>query len=116
MDCLICERIQLIKEKRNPYFVKELSTGYVVLGDWQYFYGYTVFLSKKHVLELHEHSEADIYLKEMKRIGEAVYKTFQPKKLNYEILGNSDPHIHTHIFPRYEIDILPNTPVWALEK
>lgn len=30
--CVICDRIQRIKENRNPYFVKELETGYVVIG------------------------------------------------------------------------------------
>ena len=32
---LICERIALIKENKNPYFVRELNTGYVVIGDQQ---------------------------------------------------------------------------------
>ena len=31
--CLICDRIQQIKKGENPYFVKELETGYVVIGD-----------------------------------------------------------------------------------
>ena len=44
--CLICDRIQWILEGRNPYFVKELDTGYVVLGDHQHFEGYTLFLCK----------------------------------------------------------------------
>ncbi len=35
--CLICDRIELIKAGDNPYFVKELETGYVVIGDHQYF-------------------------------------------------------------------------------
>ncbi|MDS2836880.1 HIT family protein, partial [Streptococcus pneumoniae] len=39
--CLICQRIELIKAGQNPYFVKELETGYVVIGDYQYFKGYT---------------------------------------------------------------------------
>ena len=42
--CLICDRINMIKEGTNPYFVKELKTGYVVIGDNQHFYGYTLFL------------------------------------------------------------------------
>jgi len=25
-DCLICERIELIKKNKNPYFVRELNT------------------------------------------------------------------------------------------
>jgi len=36
-DCLICERIDMIKEGINPYFVAELETGYVVIGDHQFF-------------------------------------------------------------------------------
>ncbi len=44
MGCLICERIEQIKRGENPYFVCELSTGYVVLGDHQRFRGYTLFL------------------------------------------------------------------------
>ena len=35
--CFICDRIEMIKNGENPYFVKELSTGYVVLGDNPYF-------------------------------------------------------------------------------
>ena len=46
--CLICQRIQQIKEGSNPYFVMELQTGYVVLGDHQHFQGYTLFLCKEH--------------------------------------------------------------------
>ena len=53
MNCLICDRIKLIEENNNPYFVTELETGYVVLGDHQRFKGYTLFLCKKHVTELH---------------------------------------------------------------
>lgn len=116
MNCLVCDRIKLITKNRNPYFVRELSTGYVVLGDSQYFNGYTLFLSKEHVVELHMHSNPDAYLKEMRQVGEAVFKAFNPIKLNYEILGNSDPHLHTHIFPRYKSDLYPNKPIWIVDK
>ena len=44
--CLICERIELIKQGKNQHFVKELEMGYVVIGDGQYFKGDTWFLSK----------------------------------------------------------------------
>ena len=37
--CGVCDRIKMIKEGTNPYFVKELSTGYVVTGDNQHFEG-----------------------------------------------------------------------------
>ena len=41
--CLICDRINMIKQGTNKYFVAELETGYVVLGDNQHFLGYTLF-------------------------------------------------------------------------
>lgn len=44
--CLICDRIQMIKDNKNPYFVQELETGYVVIGDHQHFEGYTLFFVK----------------------------------------------------------------------
>jgi len=41
--CGICERIQMIQNHTNPYFVMELETGYVVMGDHQRIHGYTLF-------------------------------------------------------------------------
>lgn len=105
--CLICDRINMIKEGTNPYFVKELETGYVVLGDNQHFKGYTLFLCKEHVTELFylEHSIKMKYLEEMSIVAEAVSKAFDAEKMNYELLGNGDTHVHWHLFPRVTGDI-----------
>lgn len=46
--CFVCDRINMIKNGTNPYFVKELETGYVVVGDNQHFKGYSLFLYKEH--------------------------------------------------------------------
>jgi SNF2 family DNA or RNA helicase len=51
-ECFVCKRISGIQEGVNPYFVAELKTGYVVIGDYQYFRGYTLFLCKEHKTEL----------------------------------------------------------------
>ena len=87
--CLICQRIEWIKAGENPYFVKELETGYVVIGDHQYFKGYTLFLAKEHVTELH-HMETSVklrFLEEMSLVQEAVAKTFKAEKMNIEPLA-----------------------------
>ena len=100
--CLICERIELIEQGKNPHFVKELETGYVVIGDGQYFKGYTLFLAKEHVTELHqmEYETKIKFLEEMSIVQEAVAKAFQAEKMNIELLGNGDAHVHWHLFPR----------------
>lgn len=117
-DCLICNRIRRIRQGKNPYFVAELKTGYVVMGDYQFFRGYTLFLCKEHKSELYELSPAfrQQFLWEMSQVAEAVYRAFKPRKLNYELLGNTDTHIHWHIFPRHTNDPLPERTIWNIEK
>ena len=116
MNCLVCERIHMIQHGANPHFVAELNTGYVVLGDHQHFRGYTLFLCKHHVNELHELEPGFklCFLEEMALVAEAVYHAFAPEKLNYELLGNGDSHLHWHIFPRRAGDTPTPGPVWWL--
>lgn len=105
--CLICDRIKMIKEDRNPYFVKELKTGYVVIGDHQHFKGYTLFLCKEHRTELFQlEDKVKIqFLEEMSLVAEAVSSAFGAEKMNYELLGNGDTHLHWHLFPRIAGDL-----------
>ena len=87
--CGICERIQMIQNHTNPYFVMELETGYVVMGDHQRIHGYTLFLCKLHVHELHQLdlSFRSKHLTEMSVVSEAVNRAFHADKMNIESLG-----------------------------
>ncbi len=105
--CMICDRIAMIQNGANPYFVREMETGYVVIGDKQYFPGYTLFLCKQHETELF-HLEDGMrrkYLDEMTTVAEAVSAAFSAEKMNYELLGNGDSHLHWHLYPRRRGDL-----------
>ncbi len=107
--CLICDRIAMIQAGTNPYFVKELSTGYVVLGDHQHFTGYTLFLYKHHgdkteLFHLAPQERAR-FLEEMSLVAQAVSRAFGAEKMNYELLGNGDAHLHWHLYPRVDGDL-----------
>ena len=118
-QCEVCRRIASIHQGTNPYFVKELETGYVVLGDYQRFLGYTLFLCKECVAELYllDTKFRNKYLQEMAQVSEAVYHAFQPDKLNYELLGTGNAvHMHWHLFPRRKNDTPVQGPVWKLDK
>jgi len=97
----------MIKDGKNPYFVKELSTGYVVIGDNQHFKGYTLFLCKQHKTELFylDKDLASEFMQEMVLVAEAVRNAFGAEKMNYECLGQGDAHLHWHLFPRRTGDI-----------
>lgn len=105
--CFICDRIKMIRDGTNPYFVKELETGYVVIGDNQHFRGYTLFLCKQHKTELFQldHRTKMRFLEEMSVVAEAAARAFGAEKMNYELLGNGDSHLHWHLFPRVGGDL-----------
>lgn len=105
--CVICDRINMIKNGTNPYFVKELKTGYVVIGDNQHFRGYSLFLCKEHETELFrlDRTTKIAFLEEMSIVAEAVANAFGAEKMNYELLGNGDTHLHWHLFPRVSGDL-----------
>lgn len=105
--CLICDRIEMIKNGTNPYFVKELDTGYVVIGDNQHFKGYTLFLCKQHKTELFylDKDFAARFMQEMILVSQAVKNAFGAEKMNYECLGQGDAHLHWHLYPRRTGDI-----------
>lgn len=117
-ECLICTRITDIERDENPYYVTELPSGYVVLGDHQLFKGYALLLLKNHVQELHELNDKDRrqFLEDMSLLGKAVNNAFFPEKMNYELLGNSANHLHWHVFPRHKDDPRPQGPVWSIDK
>lgn len=91
-----------------------LPASVVVLPTDQYYRGYTLVISRTHATELHELPEAESrqYLEDMRRTAAALAAAFSPRKLNYELLGNTVGHLHWHLFPRYAWDENPTRPVW----
>jgi diadenosine tetraphosphate (Ap4A) HIT family hydrolase len=76
--------------------------------------GYCIVAWKRgHVSEPTELLPADAsgYWRDVLEVGKAVQDCFQPIKLNYMLLGNTVPHLHTHIVPRYLNDPAPAGPI-----
>jgi diadenosine tetraphosphate (Ap4A) HIT family hydrolase len=93
------------------YFAGELCDAYVVRADIQRGLTIAVFRGR-HVVEPTELSEGEAatHGREVLRVGRAFETAFAPVKLNYVVLGNSVPHLHTHIVPRYADDPRPGWP------
>jgi diadenosine tetraphosphate (Ap4A) HIT family hydrolase len=66
----------------------------------------------RHVAEPTElnDEEAARFWHEVLSVGRALEDVLQPVKLNYNLLGNSMPHLHVHIVPRYADDPRPGWP------
>jgi diadenosine tetraphosphate (Ap4A) HIT family hydrolase len=112
--CLICERVALARDGRNPYFVAEMDHSYFVVGDHQFHIGYALVLLKDHFREpfdLAPDVQQEHFL-EVMRAAKAIRETFYPSKLNFSCYGNVEPHVHWHIIPRYETDPTPISDPW----
>jgi diadenosine tetraphosphate (Ap4A) HIT family hydrolase len=51
---------------------------------------------------------------EMRLVAESIAAVVKPWKMNYECLGNSEPHVHWHLLPRQESESveLRRGPIW----
>src|SRR5439155_1507990 len=45
-------------------------------------------------------------------VAKAIGSAFDPRKMNYELLGNTVGHLHWNLFPGYEWDPNPKGPTW----
>lgn len=94
--------------------IQELPAAVAILADDQYYTGYTLVIAKTHATELYylPEGESNQYFNDMLRVARAIAKAFQPRKMNYELLGNTMAHLHWHLLPRYDWDPNPRRPIW----
>jgi diadenosine tetraphosphate (Ap4A) HIT family hydrolase len=113
---LISERVEQARTGANDKVICRLSSGWAVIGDVQFLTGYCLLLPDPVVPSLNDLSEPARarFLSDMARIGDAVLKVTNAQRINYEILGNSEPELHAHIFPRYATEATERRrmPVW----
>src|SRR5947209_13251986 len=55
--------------------------------------------------------EATAYWQEVLAVAKAVEDEYRPQKINIEMLGNTMPHLHTHVRPRHQNDPNPFGPL-----
>ena len=103
MGMTIQERLETIRAGTNPTVICRVPSGWVVLCDMQYLRGYSVLLPDPIVASLNDLSREKRaeYLCDMATVGDALMEVTGAYRINYAILGNSEPVLHAHIVPRY---------------
>jgi diadenosine tetraphosphate (Ap4A) HIT family hydrolase len=110
-----CEMCEAGRPEADQYGVRILQGRYsdAYLQRAKVQRGYTVVIWRgRHVTEPTElgETEAAGYWAEVLAVARALITVYQPLKMNYETLGNSLPHLHTHLLPRFEDDPRPGQP------
>jgi diadenosine tetraphosphate (Ap4A) HIT family hydrolase len=75
--------------------------------------GYACVVAKRHVSEPFELDEPELsaFWTESMSVAAALSELVQPSKMNYEIHGNTIPHLHLHLFPRFAGDPFQGGPI-----
>lgn len=113
---LIHERVAQCNAGAYPKAIARMKSGWAVLGDSQFLKGYSLLLPDPVVAHLNDFSGVtrQQFLDDMAALGDAVLTVTGALRINYEMLGNLQPALHAHVFPRYdhESDDLKTKAVW----
>lgn len=116
------DRIGSALRGANPTVMCRLTAGFAVIGDTQFLPGYSLLLTDdpavQRLSELSRPRRA-AFLADMDLLGEAVERActrLDPafRRVNLEILGNTDAFLHVHVWPRFDWEPgdLVGGPVW----
>jgi diadenosine tetraphosphate (Ap4A) HIT family hydrolase len=105
--CPICQRGQPLD------VIAEYESTWVTAGREAPLPGYVCVVSKEHVVEPFEllTPELDTFWREAMLVARRLAGCVQPTKMNYEIHGNTIPHLHMHLFPRFAGDPYVGGPI-----
>jgi diadenosine tetraphosphate (Ap4A) HIT family hydrolase len=98
--CPICaegEPLDIVAELANTWVTAQVEAPLP---------GYVCVVSKMHVVEPFELPETELvaFWREAMLAARRVSELFRPRKMNYEIHGNTIPHLHVHLYPRFPDD------------
>ena len=104
-DCSVC------RSKADA--TAQLENSWVLIGPGDPVRGYACLVFARHAVELHELTDAEgaAFMRDIKRVSAAISSITEPVKMNYEVHGNTAPHLHVHFFPRYRGDQFEGGPI-----
>jgi diadenosine tetraphosphate (Ap4A) HIT family hydrolase len=119
MNTLIHRRVAAARTGTNPAVITRMRSGWAVVGDRQVVHGYCLLLPDPVVPDLNALQPAarSLFLLDMAVLGDALLEVTRATRINYEILGNSEPALHAHLFPRYDSEPkeFRSGPVWLYD-
>ena len=95
--------------------VAELATTWITAQVDAPLPGYVCVVAKRHVVEPFELPEPELvaFWHEAMLAARTVNELYRPTKMNYEIHGNTIPHLHLHLYPRFADDPYVGGPIDA---
>ena len=112
---IVSERNGHLKDNEDVLWIAELSISTLFLYREQRFRGYCILSFSTWdatQLEMLNDTEYQQFMQDLRRASQAIRAALTPDHMNYELLGNTNPHLHWHIVPRYKTDPRWGQPIW----
>jgi diadenosine tetraphosphate (Ap4A) HIT family hydrolase len=113
----IHERVALARAGTNPTVICRMPSGWAVMCDMQHLRGYSILLPDPVAGSINDLNleQRSAFLCDMVTVGDALLEVTGSFRINYAILGNTDPALHAHIVPRFltEPDEMRKGPPWS---
>jgi diadenosine tetraphosphate (Ap4A) HIT family hydrolase len=113
----IHERVALARAGTNPTVICRMPSGWAVMCDMQHLRGYSILLPDPVAGSINDlnREQRSAFLCDMVTVGDALLEVTGSFRINYAILGNTDPALHAHIVPRFltEPDEMRKGPPWS---
>jgi diadenosine tetraphosphate (Ap4A) HIT family hydrolase len=99
----IHQQVESARTGTESALICQMPSGWAVLCNMQYLPGYCILLPDPVVPSLNAlaREQRSAYLYDMSIVGDALLEVTDAFRINYAIMGNSDPALHAHIVPRY---------------
>lgn len=103
-ETAIHRQVAAARAGTNPAAVTRLPSGWLVMGERQVVPGYCLLLPDPVVPHLNELAAAERrrFLDDMAAAGDVLLRLTGAARINDEMLGNLEPALHAHLFPRRE--------------
>jgi len=104
-DCQVC--------RSKSAAIAQLGASWVLIGPDDPVRGYVCLVFGRHAIELHDLTDAEgaALMTDIRKVSGAIARIMNPVKMNYEVHGNTAPHLHVHFFPRYRGDQFEGGPI-----
>ena len=98
---------------RPNHVIADLAVAWVTAATDAPLPGYVCVVAKTHVVEPYELAEREraAFWEDCMVAASGLANLLEPVKMNYEIHGNTIPHLHMHLYPRYIGDPYEGRPI-----
>ncbi len=98
---------------RPLHVLAEMEAAWLTMPPQAALPGYVCLVAKTHAVEMHDLDDGEAYAftRDIRRVSKALQRVTGAVKLNYEIHGNTLPHLHMHFYPRTAGDPFEGKPI-----